>query len=204
MCIRDRFKILVIGNSSVGKSSLLLRFTENTFSESFLPTIGVDFKIKTYDVDDKTVKMQIWDTAGQDRFKTITSSYYKGSHGIIVVYDISNRGTFSDLQNWLEEIERHAGENISKILVGNKCDLEENRAVPYEEGKQYAEHHNMKFIETSAKDAKNVDQAFVLLARELKSNVKIIQQQAPNKEVMGPKKLDNKHMLPKKKSNGCC
>lgn len=94
------------------------------FTDNFMPTIGVDFKIKTIEVDGKTIKLQIWDTAGQERFKTITSSYYKGAHGIIVVYDITDRESFSAIQNWMGEVEKHASDNISRILVGNKCDLE--------------------------------------------------------------------------------
>jgi Ras-related protein Rab-1A len=116
--------VLLIGNSGVGKSSLLVRFAEDIFTDNFMPTIGVDFKIKTVDVDSKQIKLQIWDTAGQERFKTITSSYYKGAHGIIVVYDITDRESFSNIQTWMAEVEKHASDNISRILVGNKCDLE--------------------------------------------------------------------------------
>ncbi len=118
---------MLIGNSAVGKSSLLLRFSDNIFSESFLPTIGVDFKIRTFDLSGKAVKLQIWDTAGQERFKTITSSYYKGAHGIILVYDITDKQTFKDVENWLQEVDKYANENVIKLLVGNKCDLESNR-----------------------------------------------------------------------------
>lgn len=96
----------------MGKSSLLLRFSDNVFNESFLPTIGVDFKIRTFDLQGKTVKLQIWDTAGQERFKTITSSYYKGAHGIILVYDITDKGSFKDLETWLYEVESHADDNV--------------------------------------------------------------------------------------------
>ena len=125
------FKLLLVGNSSVGKSSLLLRFSEDIFNESFLPTIGVDFKIKTFDLAGKQVKMQIWDTAGQERFKTsnnlikVTSSYYKGAHGIVLVYDMTDKKSFKDVENWLLEVEKYASEDVSKILVGNKCDLED-------------------------------------------------------------------------------
>jgi len=102
------FKLLLIGNSSVGKSCILLRFSDNIFNDNFLPTIGVDFKIRTFDLQSKTIKMQIWDTAGQERFKTITSSYYRGAHGVILVYDITDRQSFKDLENWLLETEKHA------------------------------------------------------------------------------------------------
>ena len=114
------FKILLIGNSGVGKSSLLLRFADDTFTDNFMPTIGVDFKIRTLEVDGRTIKLQIWDTAGQERFKTITSSYYKGAHGIIVVYDITDKESFKNIDTWMNEVEKHASDNVSRILVGNK------------------------------------------------------------------------------------
>merc|ERR1712110_968384 len=144
------FKVLIIGNSCVGKSNILLRFSENVFHESFLPTIGVDFKIKNVEVNDKVVKLHIWDTAGQERFKTITATYYKGAHGIILVYDITDRQTFQDIENWLGEIQQHASPNVAKLLVGNKCDLESERQVKWEEGKQYADSLGIGFLETSA------------------------------------------------------
>lgn len=165
------FKLLLIGNSAIGKSSLLLRFSDNIFNESFLPTIGVDFKIRTFDLSSKTVKLQIWDTAGQERFKTITSSYYKGAHGIILVYDITDRQSFKDVENWLSEVEKFANENVVKLLVGNKCDLESQRQVTFAQGKEFADSLGVKFIETSAKNAINVDKAFFTLAEEIKGKV---------------------------------
>ena len=123
------FKVLLIGNSGVGKSSLLLRFADDVFHENFMPTIGVDFKIRTIEVDGKTIKLQIWDTAGQDRFKTITSSYYRGAHGIIVTYDITDRDSFAKVSEWMSEVDKHSDKNISRILVGNKKDLEDQREI---------------------------------------------------------------------------
>ncbi len=169
-----------------------------------MPTIGVDFKIRTIDVDGKTIKLQIWDTAGQERFKTITSSYYKGAHGIIVTYDITDRESFTAVQTWMGEVERHASDNISRILVGNKCDLEDQRAVSFEEGQELAEHFNVRFLETSAKDSKNVEQAFTLMTREIKNRVAVSQ---PKKTTADPqsgaaKLSGSKTVAPKKK--GCC
>ena len=124
------FKLLLIGNSSVGKSSLLFRFVENVWDDSFVPTIGVDFKLKTLEVNGKKVKLQIWDTAGQERFKNITSSYYRGGNGVLVVYDITDRESFENLTSWLIEIEKNANKNVYKLLIGNKKkkDLEEEIA----------------------------------------------------------------------------
>lgn len=167
--------MLLIGNSGVGKSSLLLRFADDVFTDNFMPTIGVDFKIRTIEVDGKTIKLQIWDTAGQERFKTITSSYYKGAHGIIVTYDITDRESFSAIENWMNEVEKHASDNISRILVGNKSDMTDARQVSTDEGKELAEHYNVRFLETSAKDCKNVEEAFIMMTREIKSRVAISQ-----------------------------
>lgn len=164
------FKLLLVGNSSVGKSSILLRFSDNVFNDDFQPTIGVDFKIRTLDLEKTTVKMQIWDTAGQERFKTITASYYKGAHGVIIVYDITDRQSFVDLEGWLQEVEKNTtDENVVRLLIGNKCDLESSRKVSKEEGQRFAESNGMKFIETSARNAVNIEEAFQTMAQEIKN-----------------------------------
>lgn len=136
-----------------------------------MPTIGVDFKIRTFDLKGKTVKLQIWDTAGQERFKTITSSYYKGAHGIILVYDITDKQSFKDVETWLAEVDKFANDNVVKLLVGNKCDMEQQRSVTYDEGKEFADQLGIKFLETSAKNALKVDEAFFTLAEEIKSRI---------------------------------
>ena len=197
------FKILLIGNSGVGKSSLLLRFADDTFTDNFMPTIGVDFKIRTLEVDGRTIKLQIWDTAGQERFKTITSSYYKGAHGIIVVYDITDKESFKNIDTWMNEVEKHASDNVSRILVGNKCDMDESRQVSTDEGKELADQYNIRFMETSAKESANVEEAFTLMTKEIKSRVVHTEARKPTqtgKKLSAPK---NKK-LEKKNGGNCC
>ena len=197
------FKVLLIGNSSVGKSSLLLRFVDNQWNDLFVPTIGVDFKIRTMEIDNKNVKLQIWDTAGQERFKNITASYYRGAHGIFVVYDISDMESFKNINNWLIEIEKNANKNVYKILVGNKCDLEDKRTVSYQQGKELAETYGMQFIETSAKSNTNVDEAFHLLGKEvMKLSLNDKEKNFGNKNKM---KLDKKtEDIVFQQKQGCC
>nr|AAA50159.1 GTP binding protein [Glycine max] len=181
------FKLLLIGDSGVGKSCLLLRFSDDSYIESYISTIGVDFKIRTVEQDGKTIKLQIWDTAGQERFRTITSSYYRGAHGIIIVYDVTDgEESFNNVKQWLSEIDRYASDNVNKLLVGNKCDLEANRAVSnietadleanravsnIETAKAFADGIGIPFIETSAKDATNVEQAFMAMTASIKDRM---------------------------------
>ncbi|QCE12509.1 Rab family [Vigna unguiculata] len=165
------FKLLLIGDSGVGKSCLLLRFADDSYIESYISTIGVDFKIRTVEQDGKTIKLQIWDTAGQERFRTITSSYYRGAHGIIIVYDVTDEDSFNNVKQWLSEIDRYASDSVNKLLVGNKCDLADNRAVSYDTAKAFADEIGIPFMETSAKDATNVEQAFMAMSASIKNRV---------------------------------
>eukprot|EP00448_Togula_jolla_P003891 CAMPEP_0170597970 /NCGR_PEP_ID=MMETSP0224-20130122/15993_1 /TAXON_ID=285029 /ORGANISM="Togula jolla, Strain CCCM 725" /LENGTH=248 /DNA_ID=CAMNT_0010922481 /DNA_START=50 /DNA_END=797 /DNA_ORIENTATION=- len=165
------FKLLLIGDSGVGKSCLLLRFADDTYTESYISTIGVDFKIRTLDLEGKTVKLQIWDTAGQERFRTITSSYYRGAHGIIVVYDVTDKESFNNVKHWMQEIDKYAADGVNKLLVGNKCDLSSKKVVSYDEAKELADSLGVQFMETSAKNAHNVEQAFQMMAGEIKNRV---------------------------------
>lgn len=197
------FKILLIGNSGVGKSSLLLRFADDTFTDNFMPTIGVDFKIRTLEVDGKTIKLQIWDTAGQERFKTITSSYYKGAHGIIVVYDVTDKESFKNIDTWMNEVEKHASDNVSRILVGNKSDLTDSRQVATDEGKELADQYNIRFMETSAKESANVEEAFTLMTKEIKSRVVHTEARKPTQTGKKLSMSKNKK-VEKNKGGSCC
>merc|ERR1712054_103907 len=191
------FKLVLIGDSGVGKSCLLLRFADDTYTESHISTIGVDFKIRTWELDGKTIKLQIWDTAGQERFRTITSSYYRGAHGIIVVYDTTDNETFEHVKTWLHEIDRYASENVNKLLVGNKSDLTTKRQVETEAAKEFADSVNIPFLETSAKNATNVEDAFMTMTGEIKK--RMASQPAP--EQKKPTKLQPSQKV---KGGGCC
>ncbi|KAF8396744.1 hypothetical protein HHK36_018374 [Tetracentron sinense] len=227
-------KLLLIGDSGVGKSCLLLRFSDGSFTTSFITTIGIDFKIRTIELDGKRIKLQIWDTAGQERFRTITTdgsevhlssslssaAYYRGAMGILLVYDVTDESSFNrgspnhligflklrrsysppsvsvnqwdwflmvqisssndvvgrgsafDIKNWIRNIEQHASDNVNKILVGNKADMDESkRAVPTSKGQALADEYGIKFFETSAKTNLNVEQVFFSIARDIKQRL---------------------------------
>jgi len=163
------FKILLLGDSGVGKSCIIIRYIENNFSTSLMNSIGVDFKLKNIEIDDKKIKLQIWDTAGQERFRTITTSYYKGAHAIIIVFDISDRESFNHIRNWMADIDKFAKEGVLRILVGNKCDLEASRKVKKEEAQELAKKYDIKYIETSAKDTTNIEDLFISTTKHLMS-----------------------------------
>ncbi|KAG5518581.1 hypothetical protein PMAC_002977 [Pneumocystis sp. 'macacae'] len=169
-------KLLLIGDSGVGKSCLLLRFSEDSFTPSFITTIGIDFKIRTIELDGKRIKLQIWDTAGQERFRTITTAYYRGAMGILLVYDVTDEKSFNNVRSWVSNIQQYAAEDVNKILVGNKCDWEERRVISPEQGQNLAEEYGMLFLEASAKSNINVDKAFFVLSREIKKRLIDVQQ----------------------------
>lgn len=161
------FKVVLIGDSGVGKSNLLSRFTRNEFNLESKSTIGVEFATKSINVDGKVVKAQIWDTAGQERYRAITSAYYRGAVGALLVYDISKHVTFENVERWLKELRDHAEPNIVVMLVGNKSDLRHRRTVPTEEAMAFAENNSLAFIETSALDATGVEEAFRQILTEI-------------------------------------
>lgn len=160
------FKLVLIGDTGVGKSCLLLRFADDAFTESYISTIGVDFRFRTVRVDGKTVKLQIWDTAGQERFRTITSAYYRGADGIILVYDVTSQESFDHVSDWLSEVNRYANQGTCKLLVGNKSDMQD-KVVTAQNAKEYADSLGIPFLETSAKNSTNVEEAFLTMAAEL-------------------------------------
>ncbi|ODV93661.1 hypothetical protein PACTADRAFT_51432 [Pachysolen tannophilus NRRL Y-2460] len=161
------FKIVLIGNSSVGKSNLLSRFTRDEFNLETKATIGVEFATRTIEIDGKRVKAQIWDTAGQERYRAITSAYYRGAVGALVVYDISNSESYESVSRWLKELKEHADANIVIELVGNKSDLDHLRAVPTEEARNFATENQLLFTEASALNTENVDLSFHQLLKAI-------------------------------------
>jgi len=161
------FKLLLIGDSGVGKTCILFRFSDDAFNTTFISTIGIDFKIKTIEIDGKRVKLQIWDTAGQERFHTITTSYYRGANGIMLVYDITNPKSFDNITKWIKNITDFASDDVERILLANKCDMEEKRMISTARGQEIATQNNIKFYETSAKNDQNISEAFITLAKDI-------------------------------------
>jgi len=161
------FKIVLIGDSGVGKSNILSRFTRKEFNLDSKTTIGVEFAQKTLNIDGKIVRAQIWDTAGQERYRAITSAYYRGAVGALLVYDISKSSSFENVDKWLKELKDHADSQTVVMLTGNKADLKQLRIVPTEEAATYAQKHNLAFIETSAMDGTGVDKAFEIVLNEI-------------------------------------
>ncbi|XP_068442535.1 ras-related protein Rab-19-like [Clinocottus analis] len=184
------FKIILIGDSNVGKTCLVQNFKSGIFSERQQNTIGVDFTVRTVDIEGKRVKMQVWDTAGQERFRTITQSYYRSAHGAIIVYDITRSPTFDSVANWIKEVENYGASNVVLVLIGNKCDLEQERQVLFEEACNLAKDKEiLAALETSAKESQNVEEAFIMMARELLSRNGLHVQQADLKSRDTPRLL---------------
>ena len=189
------YKILLLGDAAVGKTCFLMQYTENTFQEIHMSTIGLDYKLKNVQLDEnKIYKLQIWDTAGQDRFRSIAKNYYKGAHGIILLYDVTEKKTFENVRNWIKQIKEEVNDNVCIILVGNKIDMEGKRVVSTEEGEKMAEEYELMFFECSAKTGENIDEAFNELVKKTVENYS--------------KLTDNIQLKKNKKKNkdkkGCC
>ena len=164
-------KYIIIGDAAVGKSNLLLRFTQDDFKTEYQLTIGVEFGAKNLNLNNKVFRLQIWDTAGQENYRSITRAYYKNSVCAILVYDITNRDSFEHISNWIEDCLSQSPKTVFMVLVGNKSDLNEQRKVSLEEGQQMAKNNNMMFFETSAKSGANVDKIFEQSAKEIDSKL---------------------------------
>mmetsp|Transcript_18613 Transcript_18613/g.34929 ORF Transcript_18613/g.34929 Transcript_18613/m.34929 type:complete len:214 (+) Transcript_18613:88-729(+) len=202
------FKVVLIGDSGVGKSNLLSRFTRDEFNLESKSTIGVEFATKSITTNGKVIKAQIWDTAGQERYRAITSAYYRGAVGALLVYDISKRVTFENLERWLQELRDHADPNIVIMLVGNKGDLRHLRAVGQDEALTFAEKHGLACIETSALEATNVETAFMRLLSEiytLMSSRQITDGDSfRNQPHQNAIQVETVQAAPGRSNNGCC
>jgi Ras-related protein Rab-1A len=188
-----------LGDAGVGKSSIILRYTKNEFNSQMVSSIGVDFKTKDIIVNNKKVKLQLWDTAGHERFRTITTSYYRGAHGIATVFDLTNRESFEHVEKWLEEINKYAKENVMRFLIGNKSDLANERQVSYEEVRALANKLNIYYVETSAKNNVNVSDFFQIATKDYLNKYDF----KKDKEMAGVS-LDSKKLnVTRNKQNGC-
>jgi small GTP-binding protein len=186
-------KLLLLGDTAVGKSCLLLRYTDGTFQESFLTTVGIDFKIRQIELDGKPVRLQIWDTAGQEQFRTITRAYYRGAHGVAVVFDLTRSASFEQCQGWISSIRESVYEPVEIVLVGNKSDRD--RVVEFADAESFARDCDVKYFETSAKTGDGIDAMFLELARGAIAN-------------RGQTGVEEKRTIvlssKKKQSSGCC
>ena len=200
-----KLKIVIVGDSGVGKSNLLKRFTSNEFNENSKATVGVEFLSKSYKINDKIFKIEMWDTAGQERYKSITSAYYKGAKGALIVYDTTIAQSFENINKWLGEIKEKAGKDIKLIIIGNKIDLKDKKVVSTEQALTRAKELDIPLMETSAKDATNVKEAFYDLLKEmyceLSKTLEIVEKQNLEKDGNNGVQLD---VAEQKKKNGCC
>ncbi|KAM6202236.1 ras-related protein Rab-19 [Rhynchocyon petersi] len=162
------FKIILIGDSNVGKTCVVQHFQSGIYTEAQQNTIGVDFTVRSLEIEGKKVKMQVWDTAGQERFRTITQSYYRSAHAAVIAYDLTRRATFESVPHWIHEVEKYGAANLVIMLIGNKADLWDQRQVLFEDACTLAEKHGLlAVLETSAKESRNIDEVFLLMAKEL-------------------------------------
>ena len=194
----QKIKIMVIGESLVGKTALITKYTKNTFGGAYLTTVGIDFQDKFLNINGKEIKIELWDTAGQERFRNIAKNYFQSSDGFLLVYDLTKKSSFEKLDFWNEQISLNAPKETKYILVGNKKDLEDQREVKIEEGEDFAKKNNIKFYETSAKDGTNVIDVFETLAKEIVNDVEQINTRSKRSSQV----LKKKNATEEKKS--CC
>ena len=173
------FKIVLIGDTSVGKTNILSKYLTDEFDAKSKATVGVEFGVKNFKIENNIVKVQIWETAGEERYRSITNAYYKGAKGSLLIYDITNKKSFENVEKWISDLKANADEDISMILLGNKTDLEDKRVVTTEEGKNKAEFYNLTFMETSAFNGNNIQEAFNELITDIyKKNHELLENQA--------------------------
>ena len=191
------YKVLLLGDSIVGKTCILMRFTEGTFPEIHMSTVGLDYRVKQMTLENgQSAKVCIWDTAGQERFRAITKNYYKGAHGIMLIYDVTRQETYLNVRNWLTQIKENASDKATIFLIGNKCDDVEGRQVSTEEGKKVADDYKITFIETSAKNDINISSTFEELVKQIYQKVGTLEP----KQVQVTNKLGGEE----KKEKRCC
>lgn len=190
------YKILLIGDSGSGKTSILNRFIDKSFNEKYIPTVGIDFRTKIIEQDGKKIKLQIWDIAGQTRFKSVTSSFYRGAVGIVIVYDVTDKKSFENVAHWLNEIDRYSNKDSVNILLGNKNDLIENKKVNYSDANIFSVNNNLAFFETSAKNGDNIDDCFEELINLIQNKIVKIEENNIIKLQKNVKNVKNK--------NSCC
>ena len=198
------FKLIIVGDSNVGKTNIMSKYIHNKFNYTSKSTIGVEFGTKIVKIDNKKIKAQIWDTAGQERYKSITSAYYKGAKGALIVYDITNKFTFESVDKWVQDLNSYGDKNLTLLLVGNKSDLEDKRQIMKEDGEEKAKSFNLGFIETSACSGDNIDKAFDIMLKEVLKKYVVENDINDEFEASGGKniELDKKDNKTKKKK--CC
>ncbi|XP_042907676.1 ras-related protein Rab-37 [Parasteatoda tepidariorum] len=195
------FKVMLVGDSGVGKTCLLVRYKDGAFlSGVFISTVGIDYRNKVVNVDDTKVKLQIWDTAGQERFRSVTHAYYRDAHALLLLYDVTNKSSFDNTRAWLGEINEYAQDDVVIMLIGNKADSNSERQVMYEDGERLAKEYGVTFMETSAKTGTNVELAFMAVARELKYRMSY----QPNQETKFNVKEYVRQESTKSSSSGIC
>ena len=202
------FKVVLIGDTSVGKTNILSKYLTNDFDPDSKATVGVEFGTKNFKIEDNIVKVQIWDTAGQERYRSITNAYYKGAKGSLLVYDITNPKTFENIDRWLSDLKVNGDENISVVLLGNKSDLESDRKVSTQQGKEKAEFYKLAFMETSALNGNNIEKAFSELITDVyKNHHDLFEKQAKvviNDRAINLENADENDEKKKKEKKGCC
>ena len=198
------FRLVMIGDSGVGKTALLLRFADNTFDHSFISTIGIDFRIKTITLEGKRVKLQVWDTAGQEQFHSVASSYFRNAHGILLVYDVTSAQSFLQMSRWIERVSRIASPTVKMVLIGNKCDREESiRVIDKSKGEMLAKELDIPFLETSAKNDYNVDVMFELVTMMILETMTTKDQEPVNNTTDVVDLQNHSEVSPEKKKK-CC